>query len=99
MCTLLALAGMADVANSRDAVPTTNKPAAGAYVAGAAQLILLITTVLPLLVPLPTNVNIVLTASLCVFVGSWRSVKSTPPSESMSKKVPGSVVWQGECHM
>ncbi len=53
----------------------------------AAQLLLLIVTVLPLFVPVPTNANIVLTASLCVFVGSWRSVKSTPPAESMSKKV------------
>lgn len=85
---------MADASSSKDAVSTADKHAAGGYVAAAAQLILLIITVIPLLVPVPTNVNIVLTASLCVFVGSWRSVKSTPPSESMSKKVRASRAWQ-----
>lgn len=42
--------------------------------------------VLPLVFDVPANVNIVLTAVLTVCVGSWRSVKPDPPSESMTKK-------------
>lgn len=58
----------------------------GGAVAIVAQLALFIITLLPLIVPVPTNVNIVVTASLCVLVGSVRSVKGTPPAESMTKK-------------
>lgn len=61
--------------------------AAGGSTAIIAQLLLLILTVLPLALNVPANINIVATASLCVFVGCWRSVKDTPPSESMTKRV------------
>ena len=61
--------------------------AAGGSTAVVAQLLLLVLTVLPLAISVPANVNIIATASLCVFVGCWRSVKETAPSESMTKKV------------
>ncbi|EFN53579.1 hypothetical protein CHLNCDRAFT_36436 [Chlorella variabilis] len=51
---------------------------------GHAALALL--TLLPLVLHVPTNANIVLTAALTVWVGSWRSVKPEPPAEAMSKK-------------
>ncbi len=51
-----------------------------------AQLALFTITFLPLIVPVPANFNIVATASLCVLVGSLRSVKGTPPAESMTRK-------------
>jgi hypothetical protein len=43
--------------------------------------------VAPLLLSVPVNANIVLTAVMCVYVGCWRSVKPEPPLESMTKKV------------
>ena len=58
-----------------------NNPATKAL-AGLAAL-----AVLPAIVPIPVNVNIILTASLCVFVGCWRSVKATPPEDSLSRSV------------
>lgn len=48
---------------------------------------LAVLAILPALLPVPVNVNIVLTASLCVFVGCWRSVKAEPPEDSLSKNV------------
>ena len=60
-------------------------PLPGAHLALAAV------TLLPLLTHrawvLPTDINIVVTAALCVYVGSWRSVKGAPPDQSMSRKV------------
>ncbi|CAD6341483.1 unnamed protein product [Miscanthus lutarioriparius] len=40
----------------------------------------------PLVVNVNPNVNVVLTACLTVYVGCYRSVKPTPPSETMSKE-------------
>lgn len=37
-----------------------------------------------MLVHVPTNLNIIVTASLTVYCGCWRSVKATPPTESMT---------------
>lgn len=51
------------------------------------HLVLALTAVAPLFVPVPVNVNIVVTAALTVLVGSLRSVKPTPPEDSMTKKV------------
>jgi hypothetical protein len=66
---------------------------------GHAALALL--SLLPLVVHVPTNLNIVLTAVLTVWVGSWRSVKPEPPAEAMSKKVPpaaaGCAHWRADC--
>ena len=45
----------------------------------------------PLLVQVPVNANIVLTAAITVLVGCWRSVKPEPPAEAMTKKVRGSL--------
>ena len=73
-----------DAINEQKALLAT---AAGGSTAIIAQLLLLVLTVLPLAVDVPANINIVATASLCVFVGCWRSVKETPPSESMTKRV------------
>ncbi|CAL0327286.1 unnamed protein product [Lupinus luteus] len=43
-------------------------------------------TLAPLVVKVDPNVNVILTASLTVLVGSYRSVKPTPPAETMSKE-------------
>eukprot|EP00803_Ostreobium_quekettii_P006669 evm.model.scf_192EXC.1 EVM.evm.TU.scf_192EXC.1 scf_192EXC:40115-43796(+) len=40
----------------------------------------------PLAVQVPPELNIVVTAGLTVYVGSWRSVKTQLPAESMTKK-------------
>ena len=61
--------------------------ASGGATAIIAQLLLLVLTLLPLALPVPANANIIATASLCVFVGCWRSIKETPPTESMTRKV------------
>lgn len=39
---------------------------------------------LPLVVYIPYSLNIILTAALTVYVGSWRSVKKAAPAESMT---------------
>ncbi len=49
--------------------------------------LLVLLMVAPLVLPVPTNVNIVLTALLTLYVGCWRSVKATPPQEAMTRKV------------
>ncbi|KAJ3683565.1 hypothetical protein LUZ60_013792 [Juncus effusus] len=41
---------------------------------------------LPLVMPVNPNVNVILTACLTVYVGCYRSVKSTPPTETMSSE-------------
>ncbi|XP_042392338.1 signal peptide peptidase 2-like [Zingiber officinale] len=43
-------------------------------------------TLAPLVVKVNPNVNVVLTACLTVYVGCYRSVKPTPPSETMSNE-------------
>ncbi|WJX16916.1 hypothetical protein P8452_06894 [Trifolium repens] len=43
-------------------------------------------TLTPLVVKINPNVNVLLTASITVFVGCYRSVKLTPPSEIMSNQ-------------
>lgn len=45
-----------------------------------------INAVIPLFVTYPPNINVVVTAAIVVFCGCWRSIKSEPPTESMSKK-------------
>ena len=77
----------------------TTQDAAPAVPAPLAHAVLLVLAVLPLFVLVPTNVNIVLTAAATVFCGSWRSVKSEPPVEAMTKKVRAwgvpSLAWPG----
>ncbi|KAL1315059.1 hypothetical protein HN51_041849 [Arachis hypogaea] len=43
-------------------------------------------TFAPLVIKVEPNVNVILTACLTVFVGCYRSVKPTPPSETMSNE-------------
>ncbi|KAF2291843.1 hypothetical protein GH714_035827 [Hevea brasiliensis] len=43
-------------------------------------------TLAPLLVKVDPNLNVILTACLTVYVGCYRSVKPTPPSETMSNE-------------
>ncbi|KAF7119919.1 hypothetical protein RHSIM_Rhsim13G0211100 [Rhododendron simsii] len=43
-------------------------------------------TVAPLVVKVDPNLNVILTACLTVYVGCYRSVKATPPSETMSNE-------------
>ena len=52
-----------------------------------AHVALTLVALLPLVVPVPANLNVIVTACLTVFTGCWRSVKPTPPAEAMSKKV------------
>ena len=54
-----------------------------------AHVALTLVALLPLVVPVPANLNVIVTACLTVFTGCWRSVKPTPPAEAMSKKVSG----------
>ncbi|KAI3987630.1 hypothetical protein MKX01_007096 [Papaver californicum] len=51
-----------------------------------ANLSLLGLTLAPLVVKVDPNLNVVLTACLAVYVGCYRSVKSTPPTETMSNE-------------
>jgi minor histocompatibility antigen H13 len=64
----------------------SNEGAPQGVPAPLAHAVLIIISILPLFVPIPTNINIVLTAAATVFVGSWRSVKAEPPTEAMTKK-------------
>ncbi|KAG4113418.1 hypothetical protein ERO13_D13G223001v2 [Gossypium hirsutum] len=43
-------------------------------------------TLAPLVVKVDPNLNVILTACLAVYVGCYRSVKPTPPLETMSKE-------------
>ncbi|CAA0805853.1 Signal peptide peptidase [Striga hermonthica] len=43
-------------------------------------------TLAPLVMNVDPNLNVILTACLTVYVGCYRSVKATPPSETMSKE-------------
>eukprot|EP00271_Cylindrocystis_brebissonii_P015672 TRINITY_DN38635_c0_g1_i1.p1 TRINITY_DN38635_c0_g1~~TRINITY_DN38635_c0_g1_i1.p1 ORF type:complete len:380 (-),score=70.01 TRINITY_DN38635_c0_g1_i1:247-1386(-) len=52
----------------------------------AAGLALLGISLAPLAVPINPNVNVIITACLSIYVGSWRSVKTTTPMETMSKE-------------
>ncbi|ONK64996.1 uncharacterized protein A4U43_C07F32370 [Asparagus officinalis] len=52
----------------------------------AANLALLGLTLAPLFVKIDSNLNVILTACLTVYVGCYRSVKSTLPSETMSNE-------------
>ena len=56
----------------------------------AAHALLLGISVLPLVVTVPASINVVVVASLCVYVGCWRSVKPLPPVDSLTQKV----AWQ-----
>ena len=47
---------------------------------------LLAVTLAPLLLPVPPNVAIVLTPTLAILAGSYRSVKEAPPTETMTQK-------------
>eukprot|EP00891_Asterochloris_glomerata_P007431 jgi/Astpho2/7431/e_gw1.00114.103.1_t len=51
-----------------------------------AHLLLAGFALLPLVAPVPVNLNIVVTASLAVYVGCLRSIKPTPPEESMTRQ-------------
>lgn len=52
----------------------------------ALHMMTVVNAVLPLFVDYPPNVNVVVTASLAVLTGCVRSVKDSPPAESMTKK-------------
>ncbi|KAF4363263.1 hypothetical protein G4B88_016074 [Cannabis sativa] len=56
------------------------------YVERVANLALAGLTLAPLVVKVDPNLNVVLTACLTVFVGCYRSVKPTPPTETMSNE-------------
>ncbi|MEW5317000.1 MAG: hypothetical protein WDW38_008334 [Sanguina aurantia] len=57
----------------------TEKPVINAHI------LLLLWSLAPMLLPVPTNVNIVVSASLTVYCGCFRSVKPTAPTETMTK--------------
>ncbi|KAL8233143.1 hypothetical protein R6Q57_002921 [Mikania cordata] len=52
----------------------------------AANIALAGLTLAPLVLKVDPNINVILTACLTVFVGCYRSVKPTPPSETMSNE-------------
>lgn len=52
----------------------------------AANVALLGLTLAPLFIKVNPNLNVILTACLTVYVGCYRSVKPTPPSETMSSE-------------
>ncbi|PKU59462.1 signal peptide peptidase 1 [Dendrobium catenatum] len=52
----------------------------------SANLVLLGLSLAPLFVKVDPNLNVILTACLTVYVGCCRSVKATPPSETMSNE-------------
>jgi minor histocompatibility antigen H13 len=52
----------------------------------AANLALAGLSLAPLVVKVNPNANVILTACLAVYVGCYRSVKPTPPAETMSKE-------------
>jgi minor histocompatibility antigen H13 len=52
----------------------------------ALHIMTVINALLPLVAEYPPNINVVVTASLAVLTGCVRSVKDTPPAESMTKK-------------
>lgn len=54
--------------------------------------VLVLNALVPLVVTYPSNINVIVTASVCVFCGCWRSVKPEPPADAMTKKVGGHVV-------
>ena len=51
------------------------------------HLCLALVAIAPAVITDPANLNIVLTAAITVWVGSFRSVKDTPPEESMTRSV------------
>lgn len=51
------------------------------------HLFLALIALTPAVITVPPNLNIVLTAATAVWVGSKRSVKDTPPEESMTRTV------------
>lgn len=54
--------------------------------ASKAHALLAVLTFLPYFVNVPYNFSIIAHAALTVYIGSWRSVKSFPPAESMTHK-------------
>uniref|UniRef100_A0A1D1Z7Y3 Minor histocompatibility antigen H13 n=1 Tax=Anthurium amnicola TaxID=1678845 RepID=A0A1D1Z7Y3_9ARAE len=52
----------------------------------AANIALAGLTLAPLIMKIDPNLNVILTACLTVYVGCYRSVKPTPPSETMSNE-------------
>ena len=52
-----------------------------------AHALLVVWSLAPLAVAVNTNVNAIFTAVLTVFIGCQRSVKPTPPADSMSRQV------------
>uniref|UniRef100_A0A7R9YSD9 Signal peptide peptidase n=1 Tax=Chlamydomonas euryale TaxID=1486919 RepID=A0A7R9YSD9_9CHLO len=59
---------------------SSDKPAAKAH------LLLAAVATAPLLVYIPVNFNIIVTAALTVYCGCWRSVKPAPSTEAMTNK-------------
>jgi hypothetical protein len=48
---------------------------------------LIVWSLLPLIMPVNTNLSVIVTASVTVYIGCRRSVKPTPPEECMTQKV------------
>ncbi|DBB18529.1 TPA: hypothetical protein ACH3X3_000169 [Trebouxia sp. C0006] len=67
------------MSSSQDAAKTDKLPCP------LSHLCLALVAVAPSLITVPANLNIVLTAAMTVWVGSHRSVKDTPPEESMTR--------------
>ena len=70
-------------ANKQAAMYVSDKPAL------LAHLSLVALSIAPLIIHVPTNLNVVATASLAVYCGCWRSVKATGtrPHDCMAIRV------------
>lgn len=65
---------------------SSDEPRENLHLVGFSHVCLFVANALPLFIPCPTEVIIVYTAVLSVYIGSWRSVKTGAPEENMTKK-------------
>lgn len=75
------------VATSSPGAESAAKQYASDKAAPLTHVLLVVITLVSLFFPVPPNINVILTASLAVFAGCWRSIKPEPSaaSESMTK--------------
>lgn len=70
---------------------TPPEPAQQQFPTPLGHLTLIAAWLLPYFVTVPSHLNTIITATLTVYVGCWRSVKTTAPTESMTTQVCGAV--------
>lgn len=79
----------------KKATVTPEQVPAPHYPTPLGHLLLIVVWLLPYFVTVPAHLNTIVSASVTVFVGCWRSVKEAGPTETMSTQV-----WIGYmCHV